>query len=217
MLEKIKTIFCSFFGIIWISLMCCLLAAPHDIGGAEFNGILSFLFWVMLFYIIIKKHVLVAGVLSTVVVAGISISKFGWGKLPYVAKELGSAAVMFLIGFMIYKLIFGERLNESGSVKRYRENKETVRKKYKENYSYEDRYDHAVTSEPGLVNGSDEYWKYRDTAERIYWDFCEARTVERRRYYKERGEALKTRLYTEYGYNDESVKSICERFLDLRV
>lgn len=217
MLDKIKTIFCSFFGIMWISFICCLLAAPHDIGGAEFNGILSFLFWVMLFYIIIKKHVLVAGVLSTVVVTGISISKFGWGKLPYVAKELGSAAVMFLIGFMIYKLIFGERLNESGSVKRYRENKETVRKKYKENYSYEDRYDHVAASEPGLVNGSDEYWEYRDAAERIYWDFCEARTVERRRYYKERGEALKTRLYTEYGYNDESVKSICERFLDLRV
>lgn len=130
---------------------------------------------------------------------------------------------MLLIGFMTYKLAFGERLDESGSGKRRRKDTTTVRKNYQENNSYEDSYDytdrvdHTPKSKPGLRNGSDEYWAYRDSAEKIYWAFCEARTVDQRRYYKERGEELKTRLFIEYGYNDESVKSICERFLDLRV
>lgn len=223
MLKKIKTILFGLFGIIWISLMCSLMAAPHDIGGAEFNGILSFLFWIILFFIIIKNHVLLAVILSTAVMAGIDISKFGWGKLPYIAEELGTAAGMLLIGFMTYKLAFGERLDESGSGKRRRKDTTTVRKNYQENNSYEDSYDytdrvdHTPKSKPGLRNGSDEYWAYRDSAEKIYWVFCEARTVDQRRYYKERGEELKTRLFIEYGYNDESVKSICERFLDLRV
>lgn len=73
MLKKIKTILFGLFGIIWISLMCSLMAAPHDIGGAEFNGILSFLFWIILFFIIIKNHVLLAVILSTAVMAGIDI------------------------------------------------------------------------------------------------------------------------------------------------
>ena len=50
MLKKIKTILFGLFGIIWISLMCSLMDAPHDIGGAEFNGILSFLFWIILVF-----------------------------------------------------------------------------------------------------------------------------------------------------------------------
>lgn len=229
MLKKIKTILCGFFGVMWISLMCSLLAASHDIGGAEFNGILAFLFWIMLFYIIIKNHVLLAVILSTAVTAGISISKFGWGKLPYIAEKVGSAVVVFLILFMVYKLAFSERLDESGSGERYRKDTTTIRKNYHENNSYEDWYDYADTynhknsynytakSEPRLINGSDEYWAYRDSAEQIYIAFCEARTVDQRRYYKKQGEKLKTRLFIEYGYNDESVKSICERFLDLRV
>lgn len=218
MLEKIKMFLYRLFGIIWVTLMCSFMAAPHDIGGTEFNGILSFLFWILLFYIIIKKRVLIAGILSTVVMAGISISKFGWGKLPYVAEELGSALVMLFIGYMLYKLVFGERLDKMGEdEKRHRKDTSTIRKNHQRNFSYDPKYDYTTASEPGLRNGSDEYWAYRDSAEQIYRAFCDARTVDQRRYYKERGEELKTRLFIEYGYNDESVKSICERFLDLRV
>ena len=63
-----------------------------------------------------------------------------------------------------------------------------------------------------LINGSDEYWEYKDTAEKIYWDFCEARTTDARRMYKQEGEALKRKMISKYGADDESVKTIIERF-----
>lgn len=192
MMERIKTI----LGILWISLMCCLMAAPHEIGGAEFNDILSLAFWIMLLYIISKKHVLVAGILSTAAVAGISIYKFGWEKQPHIVETLVLALFVFLMGFMIYKLLFGKWSGKSNGNKEYCEEGETV---------------------TGLRDGSDEYWVYHDLAKQIYWGFREARTADQRRYYRRQAEELKTRLYLEYGYNDELVKRICKRFLDLRV
>ena len=80
-------------------------------------------------------------------------------------------------------------------------------------------YSNSVNEEKryGLINGSDEYWEYKDTAEKIYWDFCEARTTDARRMYKQEGEALKRKMISKYGADDESVKTIIERFLDLRV
>ena len=38
-----------------------------------------------------------------------------------------------------------------------------------------------------------------------------------RRMYKREGEALKRKMISKYGSDDESVKTIIERFLDLRV
>ena len=77
-------------------------------------------------------------------------------------------------------------------------------------------YSNSVNEEKryGLINGSDEYWEYKDTAEKIYWDFCEARTTDARRMYKQEGEALKRKMISKYGADDESVKTIIERFLD---
>ncbi len=67
-----------------------------------------------------------------------------------------------------------------------------------------------------LVNGSEEYWEYLRIAEGIYDDFCVARTTDERRAHKKRGDKLKAMLVSEYGYKDESVKSIADRYLDLR-
>ena len=52
-------------------------------------------------------------------------------------------------------------------------------------------YSNSVNEEKdyGLINGSDEYWEYKDAAEKIYWDFCEARTTDARRMHKREGEA----------------------------
>ncbi len=68
-----------------------------------------------------------------------------------------------------------------------------------------------------LVNGSDEYWEYLNAAEGIYYDFCDAGSTDERRFHKKRGDKLKTILISEYGYRDESVKSIIDRYLDLRL
>lgn len=219
MLKKIKTIFCKFFGILWVSLTCSLLASPHDIGGAEFNGILSFLLWILLCYIIVKNHTLLAGILGTAILAGISISKFGWGNLPAVAEELGTALGMVLMAFILYKLFSSKQMNDMGSrtpthrdSTPVRSTPQTPPSEVKPDYS-----DYPDDPAPRLVNGSDEYWTYLNSAEQIYRAFCDSRTVDERRYYKKQGERLKTRLLIEYGHNDESVKSICERFLDLRV
>lgn len=219
MLKKIKTIFCKFFGILWVSLTCSLLASPHDIGGAEFNGILSFLLWILLCYIIVKNHTLLAGILGTAILAGISISKFGWGNLPAVAEESGTALGMVLMAFILYKLFSSKQMNDMGSRTHTHRDSTPVRStpqtpppEVKPDYS-----DYPDDPAPRLVNGSDEYWTYLNSAEQIYHAFCDSRTSDERRYYKKQGERLKTRLLIEYGHNDESVKSICERFLDLRV
>lgn len=215
MIKKIKAVLGRIFGIIWITLICSLMASPHDdMGGAEVNGVFCILFWVLLLYIIIRKHTLLAEIVSTVVMFVISIKKFGWGKLPYLGEALGMAIGYIVLAYMLYKLVFGDKLTDNSQ---RRKNKPIMKKEFQQEHPHEDSQRDYERMEPKLINGSDEYWAYRDAAEKIYWAFCESRTVDQRRYYKRRGEELKTRLFTDYGYNDESVKSICERFLDLRV
>ena len=63
----------------------------------------------------------------------------------------------------------------------------------------------------GLVNGSDEYWKIHDHAERIYnkkWDS----TGSEREMWAERGKNLADQLREEFGYGDRVVKDLIERY-----
>lgn len=63
----------------------------------------------------------------------------------------------------------------------------------------------------GLVNGSDEYWKIHDHAERICNKKCDS-TGSEREMWDERGKNLADQLREEFGYGDRVVKDLIERY-----
>ncbi len=66
-----------------------------------------------------------------------------------------------------------------------------------------------------LDSGSNEYREYKELAENIYRDYCDADNTVDKRHYKEKGDDLKTTMISEYGSKDKSVRYIIDRFLDL--
>lgn len=213
MFEKIKTILCGFIGFMWITLVCTFLPAPRDIGGAEFNGFLSFLFWIVLFYMVIKKQVAFAGILSTVVILILRANKYGLENLSELGSAVGAAIGITVIIFALYKTIAktGFKMDDS------RRNYSSGNRRYQEDKEYDQGYDYSTSSKPELRSGSDEYWSYKEMAEGIYRDFCDAGSIDARRHYKAQGERLKRELIAKYGNDDGCVRSICDQFLDLRV
>lgn len=63
-----------------------------------------------------------------------------------------------------------------------------------------------------LENGSKEYYKITEHAERIYRKKCECRSSDERRKWTERGQNLADQLTEEYGYGDPMVKRIIEDY-----
>lgn len=246
MIEKIKNVLYGFFATMWVTMVCLFMPMEREIGGAECNIFVAILLWVIFMYLIIKKHRVISCVLSTVLVIVLRIKKFGVGDLSEVSDLLYQIIFYGVMAFIFYKIFFetgtekpAKRQKQKYTKEKSSGRKTQYRKSYEDSYSYDDDintqgsgktyfreeykedYGYDRNEErrqgPKLENGSDEYWSYRNAAEGIYYDFCEARTTDERRYHKKRGEHLKTMLLSEYGYNDECVKSICERFLDLRV
>lgn len=58
------------------------------------------------------------------------------------------------------------------------------------------------------LSGTDEYWKLKEQAERIYHKKAEANSSSERDKWVERGHALADRLREEWGYNDSAVKDL---------
>ena len=254
-LNKIKNGFILFFCIIWISMIASFMAMSGAEGGAEVNGFLCFIFWIIcIFFAVKQKHPVAASVISTVVMFGIRVYKFGIGDVSIVTLPILQLLVTLIAGYLIYRAIVpGQKTRETRKTNTYQRQTQKPKQKYDSGWSspsyesdYEDDYgddynddyeekpkskmnrreerrtsdySNSVNEEKdyGLINGSDEYWEYKDAAEKIYWDFCEARTTDARRMYKREGETLKRKMISKYGADDESVKTIIERFLDLRV
>lgn len=64
----------------------------------------------------------------------------------------------------------------------------------------------------GLRNGSDEYYKDVEHAERIYRAKCDSRSSTEREEFAEQGKELADRLIEKHGVNDSVVSDIIERF-----
>lgn len=221
MFEKIKTFVCGFLGIVWVSCMCTFMAGPGDLGGAELNGFFAFLIWLVLMIVVVKKHAIVAGVLSTVLLFGLRVHSFGIGdtsKISYVLTMVLGTPLMY---FILWKLLFPKNPERKKLTSQVCQKSNNMSYDYEKNYDYEESYDSRNSydnyEDTSLRNGSDEYWDYWNEAEQIYNAFCDARTTDERRYYKKVGDNLRYQLFARYGRDDKSVKSICERFLDLRV
>ena len=59
-----------------------------------------------------------------------------------------------------------------------------------------------------LHSGSDEYWKIKEHAERLYRKKMDARSSDERRDWADRCHDLIDGLREKYGYDDEMVKSL---------
>lgn len=251
--NKIKNGFIMFFCIIWISMIASFMAVSRAEGGAEVNGFLCFIFWIICVFLAVKKtHPVIISVISTVVMLGIRVYKFGIGDISIVAWPIMEVLVTVGTLYLVYRAIVpDQKTRGTRKTTTYQQQTQKTKQKYNSDWSspsygndyeddYEDDYNDDYEKKPkvnrrevrrtsdysnsvneekryGLINGSDEYWEYKDTAEKIYWDFCEARTTDARRMYKQEGETLKRKMISKYGADDESVKTIIERFLDLRV
>ena len=80
--NKIKNGFIMFFCIIWISMIASFMAVSRAEGGAEVNGFLCFIFWIICVFLAVKKtHPVIISVISTVVMLGIRVYKFGIGDI----------------------------------------------------------------------------------------------------------------------------------------
>ncbi|EET58986.1 hypothetical protein BRYFOR_09092 [Marvinbryantia formatexigens DSM 14469] len=204
-----------------------ILACPGEAGGAEINGFLALLLWILFVYLIIKKHVAISCILSTILAFGIRIYKFGMGDMSGVSETITQVICWGVLLFIFYKLFFGNADRDTD--KTAYQSRKPQRKKDTSGYYEEDDYSSYYEAEedssyerhkdigPKLKNGSEEYWEYKNAAEAIYRDFCNADNITERRHHKKRGDKLKATLISEYGAKDECVKSIINNFLDLRV
>ena len=66
-------------------------------------------------------------------------------------------------------------------------------------------------NEMALVNGSNEYWKVYDHAERIYRKKCNTYGSEHDEWV-ERGKNLADQLREKHGYGDSEVESIIDKY-----
>lgn len=63
--------------------MALMLYSPQNDGGAEVNGIISFIIWCLWIYLLKKGYAIASSILSTIVSVGIKVYKFGVGDNIY--------------------------------------------------------------------------------------------------------------------------------------
>ena len=192
--------------------MALMLYSPQNDGGAEVNGIISFIIWCLWIYLLKKGYAIASSILSTIVSVGIKVYKFGVGDNIYMIQEAtGTILAVIIMCWVFFRVAFGRTGNNRSSGR-------DLTRDF--GYSETNDYDYGYNTEKDthkLISGSDEYWQYKENAESIYRAFCDARTIDERRYFKKQGERLKAVLEAKYGENDYCVRSIADSFLDLRM
>ena len=210
--NKLKSFFIGGFAVIWVTMIAFFFAGDRSDGGAELNGFISFLLWIFFVFLIIKGKAILSGAGSVILLLVIKGMKFGAEDVQWAINGVYYIIAFGIVGLAAYGALFK---GHSGSGSGSRRPERSVKQKQS---AYDDSYeDYGQQQETGLTNGSDEYWTYRDQAEMYYHAFCDARTVDERRSIKRQADRLYARLCADYGKNDESVRSIYERFLDLRL
>ena len=123
--NKIKNGFIMFFCIIWISMIASFMAVSRAEGGAEVNGFLCFIFWIICVFLAVKKtHPVIISVISTVVMLGIRVYKFGIGDISIVAWPIMEVLVTVGTLYLVYRAIVpdqktrGTRKTTSGRLKK---------------------------------------------------------------------------------------------------
>lgn len=213
MLDKLK------YAILWLvslSLISTLLSGVLISSVEESTGVNSILVLIVLLlcmYLLIKKHPIIAVVIVIVFCLINKAMNGGSEALSSIYNIIAYISVGSIVLFAIQGIAFKSKNQRASRGNAYKDYYDST---------LEDSHSEYKTSsyrneEPKLINGSDEYWKYKEAAERIYWDFCDTNNSDERRFHKRRAEGLKAQMISVYGTNDTWTKYIIDTYLDLRV
>lgn len=112
MLRKLKNGFIGLMCIVWVTLVWLIAPMDYsDLGGAELNGFLAFILWIVSMYLIIKVNAIIPAVGSTVILLIIRISKFGISDENF---ERIAEPIMVLIVFFVVGKLFLDSIDKIG-------------------------------------------------------------------------------------------------------
>lgn len=134
MLQKIKNFFIKLFCFFFISLIWAISMASYAEGGAEINGILAFLLWLVNLIILFKVSAVVSAIGSSILIIVLRITKFGFNDV--VLYGLGIVAVMFGAIALFLKLMWRDNGGENniGQQDTVKRKKQQYSKKQKTEY-----------------------------------------------------------------------------------
>ena len=216
MLDKLKYAMICLISLTFISTLTSgvLLSSVEE--GTGVNSILVIIVFLLCMYLLIKKHPIIAVVVEIVFCLITKAMSGGSESLSSISNIIAYIIAGGIVLFAIQGVVFKSN------------NRSTLEGSAYEDDDYYDSTSKGVShseyktssyrkEQPKLINGSKEYWAYKEAAERIYWDFCDTNNSDERRFHKRRAEGLKAQMISEYGINDTWTNYIIDTFLDLRV
>lgn len=104
MLRKLKNGFIGFFCVLWVSMVWLIATMEQSGGGAELNGILAFILWIVSIFFIFKVNSIASAIGSSLILIIIRIVRFGVDFSNFeISDELGR-----VIGIAVMCLVFGK-------------------------------------------------------------------------------------------------------------
>lgn len=183
-----------------------------------------FLVSIAIIYLYIKKtKPVVIGVFSGYLLIGIitfvvsgrfaaminAIQEYFSKTIPKLIEAGQEIIMLCAICFVLYKVFFP---GEKYKIKEKFERRQSADEKREyQDYPRCERTDHNY-DDSSLKNGSDEYWKINDQAERIYRSRTESRTTDDERRWIRHGNDFADRLREKYGADDSEVERLIGKY-----
>lgn len=105
MLRKLKNGFIGFMCILWVTDVWIISIMDHsEFGGAELNGFLAFVLWIVSIYLIVKVNAIMSAVGSTVILFIIRAVRFGVDVRKL--EGLGQPIAVLVVCWVLGKLLF---------------------------------------------------------------------------------------------------------------
>lgn len=101
MIRKLLIEMRGFLGGMIITFMMLLLCSDRSMGGTEVNGIIGFIIWLVLLWIMRNRSTFGAVITSMVVYCAVDIIKFGFSK----AVGIEIVMIVIVIGMVYYMKI----------------------------------------------------------------------------------------------------------------
>lgn len=144
--------------------------------------------------------------------AALASSFTAWGSKtgPKLLKALQELIMFCIICFVLYKLFLngGKSNRKSGGYVEEDDDWEPAPKKKEKKPRFEEPY----RKKTGLINGSDEYWKIKEQAKRIYEHRVDSESTSEQEIWIRSGNNMSDRLREKYGYDDEVIEDLIAKY-----
>lgn len=146
-LRNIKNFFIKLFCALWITTVWLASVMSYAEGGAEINGLLAFLIWVISLLVLLKVNAIVSAVGSLALLEGIRVIKFGFQDV--MLYGIGIVVVLFGGIFLFFKLIeSGGRKNISRRNISEKQKQQRPKQQWREQWSFDYGYDGIEKEKP---------------------------------------------------------------------